>query len=291
MRSACFPFALFATCLAGCAGSAPLPAKAIDLNRDGAAAIAQGDFETAEARISVALEYSPRFTEAWVNLGTIEMDRGNMEKARHDFRRARDLNPDLPAPHHALGLLAERQGHAEEAAKHYRDALKVDPGFAPARINLARTLFARGDLDGAREQFLRTTEVAPGFADGWTGLCETLLRLGREDDAEQTLSAARARFGRSPAVELLEARLLVRRGAYARAEERLAEIARRPDPGQASAALSWIAVARLGRGDAEAAAEAAERAIALNPTDGVALYALRTAQSAAHPGSLQGKDR
>jgi tetratricopeptide (TPR) repeat protein len=277
-------FALCAAGLFGCARTVPLPAKAIDLNRDGAAAIARGDLETAEARISVALEYSPRFTEAWVNLGTIEMDRGNLEKARHDFRKARDLNPDLPAPHHALGLLAERQGHADEAAKHYRDALKVDPGFAPARINLARGLFARGDIEGAREQFLRTTEVAPAFADGWTGLCEALLRLGREDDAEQTLSSARARFGRSPSVELLEARMLLRHGAYARAEERLSEIARRPDLGKSSAALSWMAVARLGRGDTEGATEAAEKAIALDPTDGVAIYALRSARGAPKVG-------
>jgi tetratricopeptide (TPR) repeat protein len=280
MRAAPFTCVLLAGSLLGCSRTVPLPPKAIELNRDGASAIAAGDLETAEARISLAIEYSPRFTEAWVNLGTIEMDRGNLEQARHDFRKARDLNPDLPAPHHALGLLAERQGHAEEAAKHYRDALKVDPGFAPARINLARALFARGDLEAAREQFLRTTEVAPGFADGWTGLCETLLRLGREEDAEQTLSATRARFGRPPAVELLEARLLLRRGAYARAEARLQEVARRPDPQQASAALSWIAIARLGQGDADGATEAAEKAVALNPGDGVALYALRSAQGA-----------
>jgi len=188
---------------AACAASAPLPARAIELNRDGAIAMAGGDLETAEARVALALEYNPRFTEAWVNLGLVEMMRGNFERALRHLVRARDLNPDLPAPHHALGLLAEHELRGADAEKHYRAALKVDPGFAPARINLARLLFERGALDEAREHFLRATQVAPGCVEGWTGLSETLLRLGRIDDSDEVLVRAHARFGADPLVELL----------------------------------------------------------------------------------------
>ncbi len=157
-------FALF-TLTAGvtlaCTSSAPLPPKAILLNQDGADALARGDLPVAEARLAVALEYNPRFTEAWVNLGLVEMQRGNFEAAKKDLEKARGLNPDLPAPHHALGLLAERCGRGKEAERHYRDALKVDPGFSPARANLARRLLGRGALEEAREQYLRLTEVVP----------------------------------------------------------------------------------------------------------------------------------
>ena len=107
----------------GCAGTVPLPAKAIELNAAGALALAQGDLSAAEARLSVALEYSPRFVEAWVNLGYVELERGNFEQARRDFLRARELNQDLPAPHHALGVLEEEQGRRERAEGHYRAAL------------------------------------------------------------------------------------------------------------------------------------------------------------------------
>jgi Flp pilus assembly protein TadD len=266
--------------LQGCTNAAPLPAKAIELNRDGAIAISAGDLEKAEARVALALEYNPHFTEAWVNLGIIEMTRGNFERAHRDFVRARDLNPDLPAPHHALGLLSEREGREADAERNYRAALKVDPGFAPARINLARRLFERGALEEAREQFLRTTEVAPAFVEGWTGLCETLLRLDRESEASEVLSRARRRFGAHPSFELIEARLLLRRSAFVEAEARLAPLARAADRPRASAALSWLAIARLGRGDLQGAVEAAERAISLDPEDGVARYALQTTRAA-----------
>jgi tetratricopeptide (TPR) repeat protein len=264
--------------MGGCATAAALPRKAIDLNRAGATAMAAGDLETAEARIALALEYNPRFTEAWVNLGLIEEQRGNFERANRDFVKARDLNPDLPAPHHALGLLAQREGRDAEAETHYRAALKVDPGFAPARINLGRLLFERGAVEEAREHFLRMTQVAPEFPEGWTGLCEALLRLDREDDARRVLARARDAFGPLPAVVLLEARLLLRHGGFAQAEAQIEPLTEAADRRQASAALAWLAVARLGQGDVDGAVQAAERATSLDPEDGVARYALRTAR-------------
>jgi tetratricopeptide (TPR) repeat protein len=266
--------------LAACAHPAQLPAKAIELNRDGAAAMASGDLQVAEARVALALEYNPRFTEAWVNLGLIEMNRGNFERAHRDFIKARDLNPDLPAPHHALGLLADHEGRLADAERYYRAALKVDPGFAPARINLARRLFEQGSLEEAREQFLRVTQVAPGFVEGFAGLCETLLRLQRIDEAKEVLAHARGSFGAHPSIELLEARFLLRQGAFGEAEDRLWPLSRLTDRRQASAALSWLAVARLGEGDVAGAVDAAKRAMSLDPDGGVARYALQTANAA-----------
>lgn len=260
--------------LAGCAPTARLPAKALALNRDGAMALSQGNLTMAEARVALALEYSPRFTEAWVNLGLIELERGNFERARRALVKARDLNPDLPAPHHALGFLADQEGNGLDAEGHYRAALRVDPGFVPARFNLARRLFERGALEDAREQFLRLTQVAPDFAEGWAGLCESLLRLERIDDAEDVLGAAVARFGRTPTLTVLDARLLLERGAFADAEEKLEPLIDGSDRHQVAEALAWIAIARLGEGDGVGAVEAAGRALALDPRLDVARFAL-----------------
>jgi tetratricopeptide (TPR) repeat protein len=278
VRAAAAVLSILLVPVLACAHPAPLPAMAIALNRDGAVAMAAGDLEKAEARIALALEYNPRFTEAWVNLGLVEMNRGNFERGHRDFVKARDLNPDLPAPHHALGLLADHQGRVADAERHYRAALKVDPGFAPSRINLARRLFGQGSLEEAREQFLRVTQVAPQFVEGWAGLCETFLRLQRVSDAEEALARARVRFGAHPSIELLEARLLLRRDSFAQAEEHLVPLSLLPDRRQASAALSWLAIARLGEGDVAGALGAAERAMVLDPEDGVAHYALQAAR-------------
>ncbi len=272
--------------LLACAHPAPLPPKALELNRDGAAALASGDLTTAEARIALALEYNPRFTEAWVNLGLIELRRGNFEKARRDFVKARDLNPDLPAPHHALGLLADKEAHGAIAEQHYRAALKVDPGFAPSRVNLGRRLFERGAFEEAREQFLRLTQVAPEVVDGYAGLCDALLRLERMTEAEDVLASARERFGDHPGLVLIEARLLMHDEAFAEAEERLMPITRSADRPRAAAAWAWIAVARAARDDRAGATSAARNALAINPDESVARYTLRALGAGASGATL-----
>jgi Tfp pilus assembly protein PilF len=260
-----------APALTGCA-TAPLPPKAIALNRDGVTALAGGNLELAEARFAVAVEYNPRFTEAWVNLGLVELWRGNLVLARHDFEKARSLNADLPAPHHALGVLADKSGQGAEAEKQYRAALKVDPGFAPARANLGRLLFARGAVHEAREQFLRLTEVAPGSVEGWAGLTESLWRLGRTEEGDHVLERAHERFTAAPRILLLVARQELRAGPSDEAEQILEALTKDPDRPRRAVAWAWLAVSHLARHDTAGARDAATRALALDPSDPVAGY-------------------
>jgi tetratricopeptide (TPR) repeat protein len=260
-----------------CESTVRLPRQAVELNTAGARALLRGDLTAAEACLSVALEYSPRFVEAWVNLGYVELRRGNFEQARRDFAKARDLNQDIPAPHHALGLLADKAGRGDEAERHYRAALKVDPGFAPARANLARRLFARGQYEDAREQFQRLEHVAPDVVDGWVGEAETLLQLGRGAAADEVVAAARGRFGDVPALMLLLGRERLARGEWDDAEAVLAPLVGDSDRARACSALAWIAVGRVGRGDSAGALVAARAALAIDRDDEMARYALALA--------------
>lgn len=279
---------LLTTTTTGCAPSVPLPPKAVELNQNGAAALAAGDLATAEARLGLALEFSPRFTEAWVNLGYVELQRGDLAGARRNFVKARDLNPDLPAPHHALGLLADRRGLGKEAEGHYRQALRVDPAFVAARSNLARLLFARGAFDEAREQYLRLTQVEPDALQGYIGLAECFFRLEREGDAGDVIARARARFGDVPEARLLVARLQLRGDAFAEAEDTLAPLTNDADPSRASAAWAWIAVGRAARGDASGARQATRESLALDPTNATALAAGRLTVAGAGTPSPRG---
>lgn len=270
---------LLALGVVGCAGSAPLPPKALELNRTGAEALAAGDLELADARLSVALEYSPHFVEALVNLGLVETERGNFARARQLFARAARLNPDVAQPHHGLGVLAEREHRADRASEHYREALRVDPGFAPSRANLGRLLFEAGALEEARIQFQRLIEVAPAEPSGFVGLAEALLRLGRIQESEQVTARAEQRFPDFPPLTLLSARALLRHGATERAIERLLPLTSRGDEFTA-AALAWLATAELARNRPRFAIGAAQKALALEPDQPVATKILASALAA-----------
>jgi tetratricopeptide (TPR) repeat protein len=262
--------------LVGCSAGVPLPPAAAALNAAGVQALAEGDLEAADAHFSVALEYSPRFVEALVNLGLVELARGNFTRARTLFERARRLNPDVAQPHHALATLAERERRPDLASKHYYDALRVDPGFAPARENLARLLFRGGFVEEALIQYQRLVSTAPESVSAAAGLTETLVRLGRLQEADARLDAALARFPDDAELALLAARRELREARPDAAVSRLTPLAERHDE-LAAAALGWLAVAELSRGQARSAVAPARRALLLDPESSVATYALAVA--------------
>jgi tetratricopeptide (TPR) repeat protein len=275
---------LFSGLLAGCAGQAPLPSRALELNQAGAQALAQGDLETADARFSVALEYSPHFVEALVNLGLVEAQRGNFGRARVLLLRARRLNADVAQVHHALGVLAERERRPDVASEHYREALAVDPGFDAARGNLARLLFDAGLFEDARISFKKLVEVAPDAAAGHSGLAESLIQLGRTAEAELVIERASRRFPGDSALALLRARSLLRQGQVEAARALLLPLAERRDEFSARA-LAWLGAVELARGDFALAARAARRALRQDPDDGLAPHVLARALASAQPAA------
>jgi Flp pilus assembly protein TadD len=270
-----FVLSLFAV---ACKGAAPLPPKAIELNRTGVEALEAGDLETADARFALALEYNPRFVEPLVNQGLVELQRGNFKRARQLLSRARRINADIAQPHHGLGVLSEREHRPDIASKHYREALAVDPGFAPARNNLARLLFAAGQYEHAREEFKRLVEVAPDEPAGYSGLAESLLHLNRTIEADAIVREGYKKFPDSAELTMLQARTLLRGGNPDAAVEMLTPLARGRDD-TAVIALGWLATAELARNQPRFAVGAAKKALSLDPHDPVAVYALATALS------------
>jgi len=274
-----------------CAGSAPLPAKALDLNQAGVAALAAGDLETADARFSLALEYNPSFVDALTNQGLVELQRGNFERARQLFTRARRLNPDVAQPHHALGVLAERERRPDLASRSYYEALRVDPGFAPSRSNLAHLLYDGGLYEDALTQFKRLVEIAPADPKAHAGLAATLLHLERVDEAAAVIASALEAAPEDPDLIVLTARLEIRRGEFDAAIAHLLPLASgRTDI--AVDALAWLSTAELSRGRAREAVGAAEQALALAPDNALASYTLGLSlKKLGDPGAKRWLDR
>ncbi|MCS6902367.1 MAG: tetratricopeptide repeat protein [Myxococcales bacterium] len=259
--------------LGGCASSTPLPPRAWELNRLGAESLEQGDLTTAEARLTLALEFHPRFVEAMVNLGLVELSRGNHERARALFLRARGINENLPHPHHGLGVLAHRQLRLQDADAHYRAALQVDPAFLPSRANLGRLHFDAGSLEEARVQFARLAEASPHDGRGHGGLVETLLRLGRRQDAERALQRGIELAPEAPQIRLLLARRSLEQGDLERARSELLRLTSEVHDALPSA-HAWLALVELAQGDVEAALRQATRALDLDQHEPVATFAM-----------------
>jgi tetratricopeptide (TPR) repeat protein len=256
-----------------CAGSAPLPPKAVELNELGAMALQEGDLEAAGARLNLALEYNPEFVEAITNLGLVEMQRGNFTRARQLLNRAKRLNPDLAEPHHGLGVLAEREHRPDVAQQHYQAALAIDPGFVPARSNLATLFLESGLYEDALVQFRRLYEVAPESPLGHEGLAESLLALQRHEEALSIVEAGLQSFPGSPGLTIALARLSLHAGELSNAMALLRKVAGRNDDYGAQA-CAWLAVGHLTASAPERAVGAAQKALAMAPDHPLASYVL-----------------
>lgn len=220
---------------------APLHPNAIRFNTEGTQALADGDLETANAKFGLAIEYHPRFVEAWVNRGLLALQRNDFRAARADLLKARHLNEDIPAPHHALGLLALAERDSVSAQRHFEHAIEVDPAFAPARLELGKIAFVSNSLDEAREQFLRGTVVAASVPANWTGLYSTLVRLGRDADAKEMLGSVPSKLLADPSICMLVARQEASEGQHAQALNHFRAIANDTtlSPSTRSEAFAW----------------------------------------------------
>ena len=264
--------------LAGCASRGAIHPNAIELNRLGAYALAEGDLDTAAARLSLAVEYHPEFVEAWINLGLLELARGDVDTAEARFRRAVSIDRNAAGAYVGLGVVAEKRGDADEGEKMYRAALAIDPGLAEPRADLARLLVARGALDEARDQLRRLIEVQADDVAGWVGLAEVLWRMDRDPEASQVVDEAVARLGDRPETQLLLARRDLRAGAMQEAIARLEPLATTPGA-IGRAAGGWLAAARLELGDRVGAATAARAVLDRDPDDALAQHVMRVLQT------------
>lgn len=149
---------------AGCGGPGPLPPRARALNAEGAALLAEGTLDAAEARLRLALEHHAGFAEARANLGLVALARGELGAAARHLEDALDLAPDLAEAWNDLGIVRERRGDPRGAREAYRRALAIDPAFPAPRRNLVGLLVGRRAWREARAHILRLEALVPGDA-------------------------------------------------------------------------------------------------------------------------------
>lgn len=165
-----------------------IPKEAIDNASFCSQYVTEGKLAEAEARAKLAIEFAPKYAEAWNCRGLVEYHRGHLELAVQYFKRALAYRNDFAEAHNNVGAVMMNEmreyGQAEEE---FRVALEIDPGYVNARVNLGLTLLYQERYDEARDQYMRCLELQPNACDCRMGL--GVLSLNKKDWAD-----ARAHF-------------------------------------------------------------------------------------------------
>lgn len=220
-----------------------LNTKGVILYQSGDLEGAREAFERAVDQIEGADLTNRERSTMRVNLGRVYRDQNQMELARQTFRRAVVLDPTNPDAHNLLGNAHYRLGNCENAEYELSQAETLAPDSLSTVSQLGITLFECGDVGGAVPVLERAVDMEGAVFQPplYTYLARAYMDQGRIDEAVR-----RAQQGALLPPERAEAHFVLGQAYEARGED----------------------------GDVDAAREAYETALDIDPNFGDAREAL-----------------
>lgn len=159
--------------------------------------IAQSYFQTSYWRNSEtlwrqALANTSSYYIAHNNLGKALMQKGQLDEAVVNFRKALETCADCPDVYNNLGHALARKGSWADAAISYRAAIRTWHNSPNAHYNnnLGISLGKVGKTDEAIEQFREALRIDGDYRDAHYNLAILLLQLGQRDEAVTHLREA-----------------------------------------------------------------------------------------------------
>ena len=123
--------------------------------------------------------------KAHYELGVIQAQLGEFERAEKSFRKSIALRDDFALSRYDLGVLLSRTGREEDALTEFRAASSIDPNNMDAANNLADSLQRLRRDEEAEKIYRAVLDKHPHYARSWSNLGALLARTGRLDEAEE----------------------------------------------------------------------------------------------------------
>jgi tetratricopeptide (TPR) repeat protein len=177
----------------------------------GQIALIEGDRATAEQHFRTALR-AGEDAQALTGLGSLLLERDDLEAALRHLGRAADLAPNDPMIQLALGRAFARRGTETFAEKAFENALRVKPDLTAARQGLASLTLKAKRFREAESHYRALLAVPELEAAGHVGLGDVARAEERFDDAVAEYNAALAIDPRQSAPARALAWSLSRRG-------------------------------------------------------------------------------
>ncbi len=239
------------------------PRDAQPWTREGDWSAEAGDFEGAERAYRRALELDERDADAWLGLANLAHERGRDDEAESLLRRAIEADPLSRDAWFSMGVQCEVMNRPEQALENYERAVHLDPKDATSLVKIGNLHLRAGRSEPARAAYERAIRIEPEDFTAHYNLGQLDFQEGRNSDAAEHFAIA-CRVDPSQA-EVWRRLMMARRAtkelpAAAEAAERL--LALLPDDLQG---LMTSAVALAALGKEELARERLLRALELDP--------------------------
>lgn len=149
--------------------------------------------ELEEAKVKViaekVAEADERFGElvsdpqSYVELGNVELLKGNMKQALEFYDKALKLDPENVDAWNNKGYLLTNLGKPEDGLQCTQKATELDPERGMAWNNMGFAQYRLGKIPDARRSFEKSVEIDPGLALAWYNLGILVGNQGGIDEA------------------------------------------------------------------------------------------------------------
>lgn len=154
------------------------------------ALLGQKKYDEAEEELHEAVNCSPNLAEAYVQLGGLCLQRGDMEGCLSYNKQAIHSRAGFAEGHGNIGFVHLQMGNIDEAIPSLEKAVRWNPKFVQAYATLANAYLMKGMIDESIETGLKVIELEPNFAVAHNNLGIAYLEKGLTDMAIQHFDKA-----------------------------------------------------------------------------------------------------
>ena len=158
----------------------------------GLALLSKRDFVAAEESFLEAVRNSPHLAEAYVQLGGICLERGDLDGCLRYNEEAANCRAKFPVPWGNIAFVHLQRGEPDKAITALNKALKWDPTFVQARNALSTAYYMKGDFAACETACKEVIKQQPGFAPAWNNLALAQFEMEQYADAAESAKKAQA---------------------------------------------------------------------------------------------------
>lgn len=141
-----------------------------------------GELEKAEEYYNKAAKSNGIHPDPYLGLATIAVQRGSLEEAMEQYRKAHTIEP-TDKSHAGIGLILMEAGEAGVAFEHFSEALAINPENMVALFSLVRLGHETSNLELVVPHLENYLSIDPGKHEVRYALAGCLVCMDRKDDA------------------------------------------------------------------------------------------------------------
>jgi tetratricopeptide (TPR) repeat protein len=127
------------------------------------------------------------YAQSYYRLGIIHEDKGQLDAAVANYRKALSMDPEIAAAHVNLGILLSRTGSYDQAKTELLHAVRLKDDYAKAYYNLGLVYAEQAVSDSALKMMDRAIELRPDYELAVLGKGAIHFEMARFDEAESLL--------------------------------------------------------------------------------------------------------